>query len=160
MLIFIIFIVIPLIEISLFISVGEEIGLAETLLLCFLTAMIGGYFVKQQGISTLINVQHSVEKGGFPAQEIFDGICIVVAGATLITPGFFTDAVGFLLLVPAFRQWIRPHIAKMAEKHMHIHTYSSRAHHNNRDNDYNTIHDPDVIDADYERLDEKDDRRG
>jgi UPF0716 protein FxsA len=101
---FIIFVLIPLIEIGLFMTVGDAIGLLPTLLLAFVTAIIGGWIVKYQGFELFQNTRNSMASGKFPAYEIFEGFCLVAAGATLITPGFFTDTIGFLLLVPSVRK--------------------------------------------------------
>lgn len=103
MLLFILFLVIPLIEISLFIVVGDEIGIISTLLLCVLTAVIGATLLRQQGLRTLFTAQKQIDEGLLPLREIFDGFCLAIAGATLITPGFFTDFIGFMLLLPPMR---------------------------------------------------------
>ncbi len=103
----IIFVLIPLAEIYAFISVGEEIGVLKTLLLCLLTAVIGGLLVKKQGMETIMKVQASFRGGILPLDAFFDGICLVIAGALLLTPGFVTDIVGFSLLLPIFRQFLR-----------------------------------------------------
>lgn len=99
----IIFIIVPIMEIYAFIKVGGEIGAPKTILLCVLTAIIGGLIVRMQGIGTLIKAQNNIRSGKMPLKEIFDGFCIVVAGALLVTPGFVTDITGFLLLFPPFR---------------------------------------------------------
>ena len=109
---FLIFIVIPILEIMTFISVGQEIGLMTTLTLCLLTAVTGGILVKWQGLETLMQGQAALAKGGLPLDELFHGLCIVTAGATLITPGFITDALGFALLVPYVRSYLKAYIAK------------------------------------------------
>ena len=98
----ILFIIIPLVEIYFFLLVGDAVGILQTLLLCVLTAIIGGFLVKKQGLETLFNAQKNLQGGTLPMKEIFDGFCLVVAGALLMTPGFFTDIVGFSLLVPFF----------------------------------------------------------
>lgn len=103
---FLIFVIIPLIEISLFVTLGEEIGLLPTLLLCVVTAIFGAKLVQQQGIETLTKAQQRAEQGQVPLEQLFDGFCICIAGVTLITPGFFTDIMGFLLLAPAVRRWL------------------------------------------------------
>jgi UPF0716 protein FxsA len=109
---FIIFLIIPLIEIALFIAVGDEIGILSTLLLCVVTAIIGGGLVRYQGLQTLFKAQNNLRTGMLPLTEIFDGFCIVIAGALLLTPGFFTDIIGFSLLVPAFRTFARGFLSK------------------------------------------------
>jgi UPF0716 protein FxsA len=84
-------------------QVGETIGTPKTLLLCLLTAIIGGYLVKRQGINTLSKAQNHINAGQMPVQELFDGLCLIAAGAMMITPGFVTDTIGFLLLTPPVR---------------------------------------------------------
>ncbi len=96
----------------IFMAVGEHIGIMTTLLLAVLTAIIGGMIVKHQGIQTLIAMRIAAEHGKMPISEIFDGFCLVIAGAMLITPGFVTDTLGFLLLVPAIRLFIKTMLKK------------------------------------------------
>lgn len=95
---------IPLIETWFLIQVGQEIGALPTILAVIATAVIGGYMVRQQGLSTLQEVQQAQLRGEMPAQSMIEGMMIVVAGALLLTPGFFTDAFGFLLLLPGSRK--------------------------------------------------------
>lgn len=107
---FVIFIVTPFAEIMMFMMVGERIGLFTTLSLAFLTAIIGGALVKYQGLQTLSGIRQSMDKGQLPTGALFDGVCLLLAGAMLITPGFITDSVGFSLLIPAFRTFLRTQI--------------------------------------------------
>jgi len=102
----ILFIAIPIIEIGLFIEVGGWIGLWPTLALVILTAIIGVHLLKQQGRNALFNLQNSFQMGKNPAKPLADGAMILVAGVLLLTPGFFTDAVGFCLLTPFIRDII------------------------------------------------------
>lgn len=108
----ILFVLIPLAEVYAFIHVGEEIGVLKTLLLCILTAIIGGTLVRIQGFQTLMKARQSFMTGAIPIEEMFDGVCIIIAGALLLTPGFVTDTIGFALLIPPFRHFIRPYVAK------------------------------------------------
>lgn len=103
----ILFILIPIAEVYAFLAVGDEIGILNTLLLCVVTAFIGGFLVKQQGVETLFNAQKNLQGGKLPIQQLFDGFCLIIAGAMLLTPGFVTDIAGFLLLLPPFRQFLR-----------------------------------------------------
>ena len=100
---FIIFILVPLIELMLLIEVGGVIGSAWTFIIIIATALIGTKLVKQQGISTWANIQTEMATGQLPARSLFDGICILISGVLLITPGFITDTIGFLLVTPPFR---------------------------------------------------------
>ena len=103
LLLLIIFIVIPVIEISLFIEIGSFVGSFNTILLIFTTALIGVYFVRQQGISTYSKLYNQLQNQEAPIQTMFEGLVILISGILLITPGFFTDALGFLGLIPLTR---------------------------------------------------------
>ena len=100
------FVGIPLAEISLFIVVGELIGLWPTLATVIGTAIIGTALLRLQGLNALRQLQGSLERGEMPVETIFTGACLLIAGAFLLTPGFFTDAIGFLLFVPIIRHFI------------------------------------------------------
>ncbi len=108
------FIIIPILEIYLLIQVGSIIGGMTTILLVILTAIIGTHLLRSQGIATLQKVQTSLQQGQIPAEALLEGIFIIVGGALLLTPGFFTDAVGFICLIPILRQylvsWLRKRI--------------------------------------------------
>ena len=98
---------VPLIEIAVFIEVGQHIGLGATLALIVATAMAGTALLRYQGLATLARARETVARGDVPLQEVLDGVCLLVAGALLLTPGFFTDAAGALLLVPIVRRLIQ-----------------------------------------------------
>lgn len=98
------FIVIPLIEMVVLIEVGGVIGAIPTVALVCLTALIGVSLIRAQGLSALRRAQWRTNHGELPAQEMMDGLCLAVAGAMLLTPGFVTDTFGFLLLVPSLRR--------------------------------------------------------
>ena len=98
---------VPIVEIAVFIEVGGRLGLWPTLATIILTAMAGTALLRQQGLATLRRVRESLEANRFPRAEVFDGLCLLVAGALLLTPGFVTDAAGLLLFVPAVRVALR-----------------------------------------------------
>lgn len=100
------FIVIPLVELYVIIAVGERIGAFWTVILVLMTAVIGVNLLRIQGMSTLARAQRSMAQGAVPAMEMMEGIALAVAGVLLITPGFITDTIGFLCLLPASRQAI------------------------------------------------------
>ena len=100
------FIAIPLIELYFIIVVGEAIGAFWTVMLVILTAVIGVSLLRIQGMSTLMRAQRNMSQGQIPAMEMMEGIALAVAGVLLITPGFITDAIGMLCLIPASRQAI------------------------------------------------------
>jgi UPF0716 protein FxsA len=99
------FIAVPIIEIGLFIEVGGWIGLWPTLGVVIATAFAGTTLLRLQGLSVLRRLQESANRNELPVQEVFDGICLLIAGILLLTPGFFTDSIGFLLFVPFFRRF-------------------------------------------------------
>jgi len=101
------FILVPLIEIGVFIEVGGFIGIWPTLAVIMLSAIAGSALIHHQGLAILAQVQDIFAAGRLPIREIFDGICLLLAGALLLTPGLVTDAFGTLLLVPIFRNLIR-----------------------------------------------------
>jgi UPF0716 protein FxsA len=111
---FIAFLAVPLIEIALFIQVGGAIGLFPTLLIVVVTAILGTFLVRNQGLLALEKVKSSFNQMRDPSEALAHGAMIVFAGALLLTPGFFTDAVGFALLVPGIRlsvfRWVRARI--------------------------------------------------
>ena len=102
----ILFLVIPLVEIYFLIQVGQVIGAGWTIFLVVLTAVVGVWLLRIQGFSTLRRAQQKLQSDEMPAQEMLEGVGLVIAGALLLTPGFFTDAVGFFLLFPPTRIWL------------------------------------------------------
>ena len=102
----VLFFVIPLIEVYFLIQVGSVIGAGWTILLVVLTAVIGVNLLRQQGVSTLMRANQAMSQGQIPAVEMMEGIFLAVGGALLITPGFFTDALGFICLIPQTRRGI------------------------------------------------------
>lgn len=144
---FILFVIVPIMELMVFAAVGDEVGLLNALLLALLTAIIGGAVVRHQGLQTLSAVQTAMRNGKMPAGELFDGLCLIAAGATLITPGFITDTIGFLLLVPAFRSIIKHYIKNHTNMAFDVHPASGFQ--------QSTPHDPDIIEVEYEEVDER-----
>ncbi|MFN6951748.1 MAG: FxsA family protein [Albidovulum sp.] len=105
------FIAIPLIEIGLFIKVGGLIGLWPTLGIVLLTAIAGSWLVRAQGALALAELRRALNDLRDPTEPIAQGALILLAGALLLTPGFFTDAMGLLLLIPAVRSAVLCHLA-------------------------------------------------
>jgi|TARA_Y100000588_G_scaffold134794_1_gene148253 UPF0716 protein FxsA len=113
------FIFVPIIEIGLFIQVGGFLGLWPTIALVLITAFVGASLVRSQGIQTLMSVQGRLQQGEMPAQQILEGVMLAVAGVLLLTPGFMTDALGMLVLLPAPRAMIaKKMMEKMVVKNM------------------------------------------
>jgi UPF0716 protein FxsA len=103
---FILFLIIPLIEIAILIEIGRAFGAGYTIVLVIGTAALGAALFRQQGLSTLAKVQMSTQEGNLPATELIEGLMLLIAGALLLTPGFFTDVFGFLVLIPPLRNKI------------------------------------------------------
>lgn len=101
---FVIFLLVPLFEIYLLLEVGGVIGVGWTIFAVVFTAILGAALVRLQGFTTLNRVRAQLERGELPAMELFEGVFLLVAGALLLTPGFFTDAVGFACLTPPLRR--------------------------------------------------------
>ncbi|EOW9239126.1 FxsA family protein [Vibrio cholerae] len=99
------FIAVPVIEIALFIQVGGVLGVWPTIALVLLTAIVGASLVRSQGLQTLLTVQQRLAQGQLPAQQILEGVMLAVAGVLLLTPGFFTDILGMLVLLPVPRAY-------------------------------------------------------
>ena len=104
--IFLLFIFIPIIEIAIFITVGSNIGILNTIAIILLTAIIGIYLVRRQGLSLLFNAQRNIAQGIMPTEEIKGGVFLLISGLLLITPGFFTDCVGFLMFMKPVQNFI------------------------------------------------------
>ncbi|MBS3953333.1 MAG: FxsA family protein [Methylomicrobium sp.] len=108
--VFLLILLIPIIEIYLLISVGGLLGVFPTVLLVVLTAVLGAALLRRQGFETWQRFQASMSQGIVPAYELIEGPLLLIAGALLLTPGFFTDAVGFICLVPQLRRKIARYI--------------------------------------------------
>lgn len=99
----------PLVELYLLIEVGSEIGAVPTIALSVFTAMLGGYLVRMQGFAVLFRAQSQMANQEVPALELMEGVMLLVVGLALLLPGFITDAIGFLLLIPPLRRWLIVH---------------------------------------------------
>lgn len=120
----ILFITIPILEIYLLLTIGSWIGVLPTILLIFFTAILGAFLLRLQGMSTLARVQQQADQGQLPAIELLEGLMLLIAAALLLTPGFFTDTIGFLSLVPAVRQIVARHLLSHIFKTHIIKTHS------------------------------------
>lgn len=103
-LLFFAFLLVPIAEIYVLIQVGTVIGAFSTIVLIVFTALLGSLLIRMQGLATLERVRAAMARGEVPAVEMMEGVCLLVAGALLLTPGFVTDSIGFVLLVPTLRQ--------------------------------------------------------
>ncbi len=142
---FFILVGVPVIEIGLFIQLGGFLGLWPTLAIVVATALLGSVLLRSQGLSTLEELKRTAETGRNPAGPLANGALILAAGLLLLTPGFFTDSVGFLLMVPPVRALLIRWIATRAQMKI----YASAA---------NSPQAPDIIDGEFEIID--DEKRG
>lgn len=135
------FTVVPIVELGLLIQVGRVIGLAPTIAIVLATGITGAALARWQGLVTLRRVQTEMAEGRVPTGPLVDGLLILVAGGVLLTPGFLTDAVGFLLLIPPTRAAVRRALVEAFRRRMQ----PGR---------------PVVLDADWSSDDPSDDDRG
>lgn len=114
---FILFVLIPLVEIYLLIQVGSRIGVMATIATVVATAILGAALVRHEGLRTFTALQERLAHQELPGRELADGAMLLLAGALLVTPGFFTDGVGFLLALPWSRAMLRERLlAALLEK--------------------------------------------
>ena len=102
--IFLIFIIIPILEITIFITVGSNIGVLNTITIILITALVGIFLVRRRGLSLLFNARQNMSEGMMPTEEIKGGIFLLISGLLLITPGFFTDCIGFAVFVGEYKK--------------------------------------------------------
>ena len=144
---FLLFIVVPIVEIVLFIKIGSLLGLWLTILVVVLTAIVGTNLVKSQGLYAIREVQSSFLQGQDIARSLINGTLILIAGVLLLTPGFFTDFIGITFLIPVTRNmWISYGI-----KHFPGFVFINS--NNNSKNNPHFKEKNDVIDGDYTDLD-------
>lgn len=113
---FLLVVALGLAELSFLVQVASELGFFPTLGLCILTGVVGGALVRAQGLVTLRRIQSHVAAGEVPTVEIISGVVLLLTGALLIMPGFITDALGLLLLVPAVRRGVARRIGRAIER--------------------------------------------
>ena len=113
---FLLFIGIPIVEVILFITIGKYIGLWNTIFIIIITGVIGAVLVKSQGISILNRALEEIKLNKVPILSIFEGIAIFIAGAFLLTPGFLTDTIGCILLIPKTRNLIVSYVTSYLKK--------------------------------------------
>ena len=107
-----VFIGLPLLEVAVFIQVGGVIGVWPTIGATIATALAGSLLLRAQGLAALMRARVQMDRGELPAREMFEGVCLVLAGALLLVPGFVTDIIGLLLFVPPLREQLRLMIAR------------------------------------------------
>ena len=124
----ILFTVLPAIELAVLINVGSHIGAGNTILLIILTGVAGAYLARLQGFIVFEKIQTQLSSGKMPSEEMIDGLMIFCGGVLLLTPGFITDALGFLLLIPITRNLIKKVIRKKFNKTIYREDPSSKRH--------------------------------
>lgn len=147
-LLFLIFLLVPLVEIYLLIKVGGVIGAWPTIFLVVFTAVLGAWLLRLQGFSTLQRVRNTLNQGGIPAVELLEGAVLLVSGALLLTPGFFTDTIGFLCLVPALR---RAMITRLVRRFFFVPSDSGSRH---QQQSHHAPRRPTIIEGEYKREDD------
>jgi UPF0716 protein FxsA len=143
------FLVTPIAEIAVFIESGNRFGLWPTVLAVVATAVLGAALLRWQGLSTLARASKSLQRNEIPVMEIFTGLCLVAAGALLLTPGFITDTIGFALFVPPFRNILFKGLRRILEARGTVWMDSARE--DARANPFNP--DGDIIDGDFHETD-------
>ena len=101
------FLVVPFIELFVLIQVGQAIGALPTIALLVVVSVVGAWLVKREGISVVRRAQEQVRRGQVPGAELVDGVLILIAGALMLSPGFFTDIFGIALMIPPVRAALR-----------------------------------------------------
>lgn len=110
------FIVVPLLELVLLIKIGQLVGLWPTLALVVTTGVVGAALARAEGLRVLFQFQRELASGKLPGQALLDGICVLIGGAFLLTPGILTDLTGFSLLFPVTRRWIQKTVRRRLER--------------------------------------------
>lgn len=114
------FLLVSLAEMAAFFWVGSQIGFGWALGIALATAVIGAYLVKREGLSTLGRIKTKMNAGQVPGRELSDGAAILVSGAFLISPGFITDTLGFLLLIPAVRDRVHRMLSRRVSSRFNV----------------------------------------
>jgi len=110
------FTVIPVIELWILIRLGSEIGILNTILIVFLTGVVGAFLAKKEGLGIVNRIRIDMSQGKMPADELINGLCVLVGGAMLLTPGIFTDLIGLSLVIPGTRNFIKTKIREKMKK--------------------------------------------
>lgn len=155
---FLTFLIVPIIEIGLFIALGQAIGLWPTLLGIVITALIGSAIIRSQGVSLIAEIRRLTAQGQMPARQIADGFMLGISGALLLTPGYFTDAIGFLFLVPAIRGQVYQFVSQRVQIFA-TSSYSAQSSHPFNRSGAPHNRDDSVVDLDPDDWREDDDQR-
>ena len=131
------FLIVPIIEIFLLIKVGGMIGAPATIALVILTAVLGAALLRGQGTQTYLRFNQALAEGRIPASEILEGVALLIGGALLLTPGFFTDAIGFICLLPFSRKGLIQYLVKRYNPLAHMQPGTSYTHYSSGHNPTN-----------------------
>lgn len=146
---------VPLIEIYLLIQVGQVIGALPTILLVIATSVLGAYLLRQQGLAALTRFQTNLRRRQLPAEELKEGVFIVLGGVLLMTPGFFTDFLGLLCLLPPTRKLLIKLFAKRLQRQSGVTYNEVYIHSNTRVQEPSpTRPTPNALEGEYIRKDE------
>ncbi len=115
---FLLFSIVPAVELALLVYAGSKIGIPETLSIVIATAIAGAFLVRREGLGVLLRIQEDLSRGSFPADSLLDGAMVLVSGVLLLTPGFMTDLIGFLLVIPASRAVIKRILVRLIRRHL------------------------------------------
>jgi len=113
---FLLFTLVPALELYLIIKVGQSIGAFNTLLIIIFTGVLGAYYARQQGFKVFSNIQWKMEQGNLPGDDLVNGAMLLVGGALLITPGFVTDFLGFSLIFPPTREAMKVSVSRYLQR--------------------------------------------
>lgn len=122
--IFLLILVVPAAEIAILLTFGNLIGVWPTVALILLTGVVGAYLAKRQGLEAIRKAQLQMQNGQVPGEALLDGICILIGGILLLTPGFLTDLTGLLLLAPATKKLMKKLIMNGIKKRMEQNTFT------------------------------------
>ncbi|QDT37788.1 FxsA family protein [Stratiformator vulcanicus] len=149
---FLLFTLVPILELALLIQVGTYIGPLPTVLIVLITGIAGAALAKREGLKTWARFQQEMGSGKPPAGPLADGAMILVAAALLVTPGVMTDVVGFSLLIPPVRTLLRKLFIHRLMKSMQVHVTSVNNGQVHEWSNRQAPRDPDIIDAEFERI--------
>lgn len=129
-----IFTIIPFVELSILLEIAARTSTMTALGIIILTGVVGAYFAKDQGRRVIYNIQSELNRGTMPANELLHGLCVLIGGVLLLTPGILTDLFGFSLLFPATRTGYIEFMKAYISKHFktgNVHVYTSQSHNRN-----------------------------
>jgi len=162
---FLCFLAVPIVEMLILLKVGSFIGAFYTVALVLMTAVIGVSLLKRQGLSAFVRANQKMQVGQMPVVEMGEGLMLAVAGALLLTPGFVTDGVGFLLLTPGVRSYLAAKWLDSMMRKAQVNgaagpfysqaTYSATSNSADVQKEFMTAKEADIVDGDFSEIDDK-----